>query len=121
MPLVPTRPPVVPTTLPEWREMTIVFRLSSGAVHTEDGICYATLAVHPSLSENDPAVTVTHLPTKLAIFKVNEANDAVALVEQLWLKCADAFKRRGEDVDRSKVPPDVLQWIKECNLKRKAV
>lgn len=121
MPLVPTRPPVVPTQLPEWYEMTIVFRLSCGAIHTEEGICYATLAVHPSLDEKDAAVTVTHLPTKLAIFKVNEANDAVALVEQLWLKCADAFKRRGEDVDRTKISPAVAQWIKECNTKRKAV
>ena len=121
MPLVPTRPPTTPTQLPEWREMTIVFRLLGGAVHTEDGICYATLAVHPSLDEKDAAVTVTHLPTKLSIFKVDEANDAVALVEQLWLKCADAFKRRGEDVDRTKIPTSVVNWIKECNAKRKAV
>lgn len=121
MPLVPTRPPTLPVTLPEWREMTIVFRLPSGAVHTEDGICYATFAVHPSLDEKDPAVTVTHLPTKLSIFKVDEANDAVALTEQLWLKCADAFKRRGEDVDRTKITPDVVAWIKECNAKRKTV
>lgn len=121
MPLLPTRPPAPSVVLPEWREMTVVFRLEGGAVHTEDGIAYATLAVHPSLNDSDPAVTVTHLPTKLAIFKVDEANDGVELVEQLWLKCADAFKRRGEDIDRTKIPPAVVQWIKECNAKRKAI
>lgn len=121
MPLVPIGPPKVKKTAPQWAEMTIVFRQPAGNLLTEDGIRYGTLAVHPSLNPSDPAVTVTHLPTKLAVIKVKEVNCAVAFTEQLWDRCSEAFSRPGDDVDRSKIPANVLQWILRCSAQQRLV
>lgn len=120
MPLVRTQP-VKPANviLPEWEEMTVIFRLEGGGIRAEDGIRYGTLAVHPSLGNDEPPVTVTHLPTKIPIFQADSAEDGISLAEKLWLRCADAFKRRGEDIDRGKLTADDMAWIKRCQQARK--
>ncbi len=122
MPLIPVGPPKAPPVLPTWSEpFTLIFRLPSGAIHSEDGIRYGTLAIHATLDEDQPAVTVTHLPTKTPMFYADEVEDAVALTEALWLRCGAALKRRGEEIERLLISADDMAWIKACQKARKAV
>lgn len=120
MPIVPVRPPVAPTVLPEWEERTMVFRYSSGAVYTCDCWQYGTLACHPTLpDELHQLVAVTHVPSKLAVVRVREVDDAVAIAERLWETCRDAWIR--DEVDKTRIPADILKWITDCNLQRRKV
>lgn len=118
--LVSAAGPVIPVVKPEWREQTLIFRHTSGRVEAVDAMAYGCLAVHGALpGETGAPVVVTHAPTKLAIVRVNEVEDAVAISERLWETCKPAFVTPDKDVDRSKIPPDVVEWIKQCNQQRK--
>ena len=122
MPLIPVGPPKAPPVLPTWSEpFTIIFRLPSGVIHSEDGVRYGTLGIHATLDGDQPPVTVTHLPSKVPLFFTDEVEDAVALAEKLWEVCADAFKRSGEEIDRSKISPPMMAWIRACQKARKVV
>ncbi len=123
MPLVPVRPGPPPTrTLPEWEETTVVFRFDGGRVVVEDGWRYGTLAVHPTLpDEREVLIAVTHLPTRYkAVLRVKEVEDGIACAEHLWDKCSGLLVG-GDELDPSKVPADVVAWIKRCDKERKYV
>lgn len=121
MPPVPTRRlPATPVVKPEWVERHLVFRFPSGRVHAQLASWYGTLAVHPALpSEVDSSLyIVTHTPTRLAIVKVATIEDAVTIAEYLWDNYRLAFYQI-DDVDKTKLPPNVVEWIGRCNKEKR--
>ena len=113
--------PTAPPPEPEWEERTLVFRLSGGRIHTEDGWRFSELFVHASLP-NDGAdlVNVTHVATRLAILRVREVEDAIAGAEILWNECRGAWQY-ADEIDKTKIPSRVEAWIRECNNQKKLV
>jgi hypothetical protein len=103
---------------PEWQERTLIFRFDSGGVHAEDGWWYGTLAVHASLPGEPDLVVVTHTSTRLAILRLKEVEDAIAAAEILWRECRGAW-RYADDVDITKIPPHMIDWITRCNEAQK--
>lgn len=122
--LVSAAAPTVPTVKPEWRETTLIFRHQSGRIEAVDAMAYGCLAVHGSLP-GEPAtsapVVVTHSPTKLAVARVDEVEDAVAIAEHLWDTCRAALVTADKCVDVGKMTPETIQWIKQCNQQRRHV
>src|ERR1019366_1862323 len=110
--LIPVKRPTVPTILPTWGEVTLVFRNSSGRVVTSDGWQYGTLVVHPSLPDhgNVPPVTITHRPSLIEVARTDDVDRAVAAVERMWRECRPAWL--GEQYDKAKVPAEMVAWIK---------
>ena len=101
-------PPAPPPPPAQWRELTVVFRRKCGDVKAVDGVALGTLAVHPAWDADDCAV-ITHLPSKLAVARMSSIPDAVQATEWLWAQCRVAWLE--EDVDKSKLTAEVLQWI----------
>lgn len=99
-----------------------MWRMDGGRVYTEDGYRYGTLAVHPTLAdEKEVLFALTHLPTRYkAILRVKEIEDGIACAERLWEKCGPLLAVNDE-LDPTKVPADVVEWIKRCNRERKCV
>lgn len=114
-----------PVQKPEWQETSIIFRDDCGTVRAVDGWRYGTLGVHATqdgdLSKGVAEVTVTHLTSKIAIIRVTEVEDALAVAERLWELCRPAFCSATDEPDRSKIPEAVVGWIKRCNQERKLV
>lgn len=130
MPIAPGRlvkvgPPRLPPRKPTWESRSIIFRLPGGNIEAIDGWCYATLGVHvtPEWIGDDTlaTVTLTHIPSRKAVVRVDSTEDAIAIAERLWDKCGEAFVRPGEDVDFTKVPQDVIDWVRECMKQRRHV
>lgn len=119
MPLVIVGPPRAHRAPPVWTEHTAVFRDPSGRVLAEDGWRYGTLIVHPTLpgdlTKGMPAVTVTHLPTLLAVLRVNDADDAMRAAEKLWSDAGDALVAKDADAVRARVSTAVREWIEATN------
>lgn len=104
--------PVTDAVLPEWAEVTIVFRLPSLRVVALDGWKYGTLVVHATW--DDPKAkpfTVTHRPSKLAVFRGADVEEMVREVERVWARCPRAWA--ADEVDAASVPPDVVAWCRE--------
>ena len=51
----------------------------------------------------------SNLPSKLAVARMSSIPDAVQATEWLWAQCRVAWLE--EDVDKSKLTAEVLQWI----------
>jgi hypothetical protein len=51
---------------------------------------------------------------------VKEIEDGIACAEQLWDKCS-ALLAVNDELDPTKVPADVVEWIKRCDRERKCV
>ena len=107
--MILTGPPPTPVIPAQWRELTVVFRLPTGRILTVDGHALGTLAVHPSW-DTDSGVTITHLPTKLVVARMEDAAGAVQAVEWLWERCRHVWIKH--EVDPAAVPQDVMDWIR---------
>lgn len=107
--LVTVRPPPGIVT-PEWVERTLIFRLPTLRVVAVDGWVYGTLAVHSTWDDPDlPPVTITHLPSKLAVARMMEPQEAAAQVEWLWQAWPGGW---GEEPDIGRVPKEVAEWCR---------
>jgi len=113
-----------PPPEPEWQEQTLVFRLPNQHIITEDGWRYGELFVHGALPGEMPEradlVVVSHVATRLAVLRVKEVEDAIAGAEILWTECRGAW-RYCDDVDVTKIPDRIREWVRECNRQQKLV
>lgn len=116
MPFVPivVSPPKQPEALPSWVEASFVFRFKCGLIKAVDAWKYGCLYLHVTLpDEKKQCFVLTHGPSKLAIVRVKNHEDAVKIAEFLWKNYKAVFS--AEDVDRKLLPPDIVKWLHECN------
>ncbi len=124
MPFKPlTIQPVAPPPMaPTWQECTYIFRRACGSIFTTDAWRYGTFFVHVTLPEEERVLFVlTHGPSRIAVVRVEAVEDATEIAEFLWTNYREAFCHPGEEVDKAKIPADVIQWIKKCNTERRYV
>ena len=97
---------------PEWLERTIVFRRPGGNVVTIDGWVYGTLAIHATWDSSDlQPVTITHMPSRLAVARLSDVDEALAQVEWLWDVCPLQWVE--ETVNPTQLPAEITQWAQE--------
>lgn len=103
---------IAPVTRLEWRERTLVFRQRGGRVNAVHGWQYGTLVVHRSLAGfNVPNFTITHRPSLVAVAKLADSDEAVVQTEWLWESCPRAWCE--DEVNKTLISKEVLQWLKE--------
>ena len=68
-----------------------------------------------------PPVVITHAPTKLAIIRLEEVEDALRATERLWDLCRPAFVTPDKTVDKTKITSEAERWIRQCNLEKRCV
>lgn len=125
MPKLLATMPVAPPTeaiKPTWVERTIIFRppQMGGRVIAVDGWCYGTLCIHSTwawiyaLGTGTrfalPPVTITHLPTKLAVAYLDGVDEAVAQTEWLWDLCPQLWTAEEQDVVKKQAPAEAREW-----------
>lgn len=118
--IVVVQPPPPPVLAVEWQEQDTVYRLPGGRVIVLESLRYGSLAVHATLPDDPGTIVLTHLPSRIAIVRVETVEDAVAIAERLWDVCHTAWTDVW-DVNKSKIPADVEQWIRRCNAAGKMV
>ncbi len=78
------------TLLPQWQDVTLIFRQESGRVLAIDGQRYGPLAIHESL-DGSPTYSVTHCRSKKRLCRVSDSQEAIAKCAWLWVQCPRAW------------------------------